>query len=136
MLGLVLALILLVVARMLCASWQGREEELKKRRKREESRQRKLERELKKTEERVNENSVMKREEGKRIEDMGYDGYHVPCISFQQDSDYSLDGSESVRGQVAGPSSLLFPTYEQINEGRAPVPYAQFRNVDRSSVYV
>ena len=66
----------------------------------------------------------------------GYNGYHVPSISFQQDSEFSQVGSESVRGQVAGPSSLLFPTYEQINEGQAPVPYAQFRNVERSSVYV
>ena len=121
---------------MLCASWQGREEEEKKRQKREESRQRKIERELRKTEERNHKKSVQDPEKELRADESeGYDEYHdqVPSISFQQNSTVS---SELVRGQVAGPSSLLFPTYDQINEGRAPVPYAKFRNADRSSVYV
>eukprot|EP00092_Neocalanus_flemingeri_P013635 GFUD01014706.1.p1 GENE.GFUD01014706.1~~GFUD01014706.1.p1 ORF type:complete len:201 (+),score=39.70 GFUD01014706.1:22-624(+) len=135
-LGLVLGLILLVVARMLCASWKGREEEEKKRQKREESRQKKLERELRKTEERNHKKSVQVPEQEFSDGSEDYDGYHVPSISFQQNSEFSQLNSESVRGQVAGPSSLLFPTYEQINEGRAPVPYAQFRNADRTSVYV
>ena len=110
-LGLVLGLILLVVVRMLCASWRGRDEEEKKRQKREESRQRKIERELRKTEERNHKKSVQDTErELREDESEGYDEYHV------QNSEYSTVSSELVRGQVAGPSSLLFPTYEQIQD--------------------
>jgi len=131
LLGLVLGLILVVVGRMLCASWKGREEEEKRRQKREESRQRKLSRELKKTDEKVNKKSELKGEEITEEDSRMHTEYQVPCY----DSEYRGEG-ESVRGQVAGPSSLLFPTYEQVNEGRAPVPYAEFRNMDRTSVYV
>ena len=134
-LGLVIGLILLVVLRMVCASWQGRGEQEKKRQKREESRQRKIDRALRKTEENNHKNSVEVPERGMSEEDSReYDGHHVPSEDYNHD--LSQVTSESVRGQVAGPSTLVFPTYEQISEGHAPVPYAQFRHADRSSVYV
>ena len=79
----------------------------------------------------MNKKSELKGEETTKEDSRVHTEYQVP----RYDSEYRAE-SESVRGQVAGPSSLLFPTYEQVNEGRAPVPYAEFRNMDRTSVYV
>ena len=114
---------------MLCASWRGREEEEKKRQKREESRQRKLERELRKHEERENKNT----EHETQVNITEYDSTgHVQYQEHQLDSDGGV--GEPVHGQARDSSSVLFASYP--HSAQPPVHYAQFRNMDRSSIYV
>ena len=133
LLGLVVTLILVVVARMLCASWRGREEEEKKRQKREESRQRKLERELRKHEERENKNT--EHETQVNITEYDSTGHNEPHVQYQEhqlDSDGGV--GEAVHGQARDSSSVLFASYP--HSAQPPVHFAQFRNMDRSSIYV
>ena len=133
MLVVVVILIMVVVARMLCITWRERKEEEKKRQKREESRQRKLERELRKKD------NIEKKDNGEEtvvdITEYGSDHDHPRHVQYQvHQRDSDLNGGvgehEAMHGLVDEPPNVIFSSYDKSRYCR------QYDMSGRSSVYV